>query len=201
MYILSSNSQFLQEKRFAKFKKNTTFAFPTVLQLRWQSKGLKILVSAVRFFPAPQKATLSGRFFVFPKNQLAVIFLFITKSRQRKEFQLSPPCLIQTRNCRRGRVVFLRVCQERIYFSLWQCFNGCVLLNTGICTGKSPAPHLLWRCNCEESGNFDRPAMKSVRKTALLAHQLQYFSNPCANKAFLRTDYFCLELEKLKAEQ
>ena len=43
--------------------------------------------------------------------------------------------------------------------------------------------------------------MKSVRKTALLAHQLQYFSNPCANKAFLRTDYFCLELEKLKAEQ
>ncbi len=36
--------------------------------------------------------------------------------------------------------------------------------------------------------------MKSVRKTALPAHQLQYFSNPCANKAFLRTDYFCLEL-------
>ena len=60
--------------------------------------------------------------------------------------------------------------------------------------GERPAPHLLWRCNCEESGNFDRPAMKSVRKTALPAHQLQYFSIPCANKAFPRTDYFYLEL-------
>ena len=63
--------------------------------------------------------------------------------------------------------------------------------NQGACNGVSS----------EEPENFDRPAMKSVRKTALLAHQLQYFSNPCANKAFLRTDYFCLELEKLKAEQ
>ena len=25
-----------------------------------------------------------------------------------------------------------------------------------------PAPHLLWQCRCEESGDFDRPAMKSV---------------------------------------
>ena len=27
---------------------------------------------------------------------------------------------------------------------------------------KLPAAHLLWRCSCEESGDFDRPAMKSV---------------------------------------
>ena len=53
---------------------------------------------------------------------------------------------------------------------------------------KLPAPHLLWRCNCEESGDFDRPAMKSVRKIALLAHQLFFFRHWCAKSPFLRTE-------------
>ena len=36
--------------------------------------------------------------------------------------------------------------------------------------------------------------MKSVRRKGVSAHGLNKNFNRCANKAFLRTDFFCLEL-------